>query len=534
MASSGAILKDLFVDQREANQWSILDGSLQDQDTTIDADVVIIGSGAGGGVAAEIFSRAGRKVVLVEEGALHTSRDFDLYEAKAYRSLYCENLTRTTSDGAIAILQARTVGGTTVVNWTASFRTPVQTLDYWKENFGVSGLDETTLAPWFQQMETKLNIGVWDVHNRNNALIAEGCKQLGIPTKLIPRNVKGCWNLGYCGVGCPTNAKQSMLVTTIPAALNAKAVLIHRVKIEKLLRAGDRIVAAEGLCLDQNMRRRNQKLTLRAPLFVASAGAIGTPMLFLKSDLPDPYDVCGRRTFLHPTVFAFGIKDTPVEPYYGAPQSIYSDYFQWPQGVDGPVGYKIEATPLHPMFASLVIAGVGDTQRSRLTQLSHTAGAIALLRDGFHEQCLGGRVQVDNHQSGRLDYPMTDYLWDGARRAHLSLAEIYFAAGCKAVHLGHASTKVYRSWSEAQRAIRELTYGPARLRVGSAHVMGGSTMGANPQNSVINSRGRHHHLQNLYVMDGSIFPTSVGANPQLSIYAIVAKLAHDIVGDGNI
>ena len=132
MASSGAILKDLFVDQREANQWSILDGSLQDQDTTIDADVVIIGSGAGGGVAAEIFSRAGRKVVLVEEGALHTSRDFDLDEAKAYRSLYCENLTRTTSDGAIAILQARTVGGTTVVNWTASFRTPVQTLDYWK------------------------------------------------------------------------------------------------------------------------------------------------------------------------------------------------------------------------------------------------------------------------------------------------------------------------------------------------------------------------------------------------------------------
>lgn len=529
----GQALVDQFITRHDAKQWSMIDGARQVQDQVISADVVIIGSGAGGATAAEIFSRAGRKVVIVEEGALNTSRDFDLDEAKAYASLYQENLTRSTVDGGIAILQGRTVGGTTVVNWTASFRTPPQTLAYWQERFGTQGLNETTLTPWFERIEKKLNIMPWNTHNINNALVADGCERLGLASKLIPRNVKGCWNLGYCGVGCPTNAKQSMLVTSIPAALDAGATLLYRVKIARLQHQGDRIIAAEGVCLGPDMQPRHQKITLRAGLFIASAGAIATPALFLRSALPDPYRLCGKRTFLHPTVFAFGIHDRVVDPYYGAPQSIYSDHFQWLNGIDGPIGYKIEAAPLHPLFASLITGGIGETHRERLKNLSHTGCAIALLRDGFHNESIGGQVLVNSQASAVLDYPISEFLWDGARRAHLSLAEIYFAAGCRGVHLGHSQSRVYTSWLDAKRAIQDLKYEICRLRVGSAHVMGGSGMGARPENSVIDSHGRHHHLQNLYVMDGSIFPTSVGANPQLSIYAIVAKLAHDLLADGK-
>ena len=230
-----------------ASGWKTLDAAQLTRDTELEADVVVIGSGAGGGVTAEILSQAGLKVAIVEEGPLVGSSDFHMREREAYEQLYQESAGRQTTDHAITILQGRCVGGSTTVNWTASFRTPRRTLAYWKDALGLQTMDEAALAPWFARMEERLSIAPWPVApNRNNDVLRVGCEKLGFSTGAIRRNVKGCVNLGYCGLGCPTNAKQSMLLTTIPAALDRGATLVHRARVSRLLFEGDRVVACEA------------------------------------------------------------------------------------------------------------------------------------------------------------------------------------------------------------------------------------------------------------------------------------------------
>ena len=182
---------------------------------------MVVGSGAGGGVTAEILAQAGLKVAIVEEGPLAGSSEFNMREREAYPRLYQESAGRQTLDKGITLLQGRCVGGGTTVNWTSSFRTPPRTLAHWTAAHGLKSAADGALTPWFERMEARLAIGPWAVPpNENNDVLRRGCEKLGLPSGLIRRNVKGCANLGYCGMGCPTNAKQSMLVTTIPAALD--------------------------------------------------------------------------------------------------------------------------------------------------------------------------------------------------------------------------------------------------------------------------------------------------------------------------
>ena len=233
-----------------ASGWKHVDASELAADRTFDADVVIVGSGAGGGVTAELLAAAGLEVVIVEEGPLRTSSDFRMRESEAYPDLYQDSASRQTADKAIKILQGRCVGGSTTVNWTSSFRTPPATLQWWQTAHGLKNLSVEAMAPWFAAMEQRLHVGLWPLPpNENNAVLARGAAKLGIPVAVIPRNVKMCWNLGYCGMGCPTNAKQSMLVTTIPAALTRGATLISRLRAEKLEFSGNKAVALDRQAL---------------------------------------------------------------------------------------------------------------------------------------------------------------------------------------------------------------------------------------------------------------------------------------------
>jgi choline dehydrogenase-like flavoprotein len=230
--------------------WKHIDASTLARSQEIEADVVIVGTGAGGGVTADILSEAGLKVVLVEEGPLRSSTDFRMREAEAYPDLYQESAARKTADKAINILQGRCVGGSTTVNWTSSFRTPPAVLDVWQRQFGLQQLSVEAMAPWFALMEHKLSVRAWETPpNPNNRILVAGAEKVGIPVGAIKRNVKGCWNLGYCGMGCPTNAKQSMLVTTIPAALERGATLYTRLRADRLRYAGNRVSALDCLAL---------------------------------------------------------------------------------------------------------------------------------------------------------------------------------------------------------------------------------------------------------------------------------------------
>jgi choline dehydrogenase-like flavoprotein len=510
--------------------WQVIDASLLERDLDLECDVAIVGTGAGGGTAAEILVEAGFRVLLVEEGPLKTSADFRMREAEAYPELYQESAARKTKDKAINILQGRCVGGGTTVNWTSSFRTPELTLAYWQRAFGLKEFTSANMAPWFARMEARLSIAPWDVPpNANNEALARGAAKIGIPAAAIRRNVEGCWNIGYCGLGCPTNAKKSMLVTTIPGALNRGATLVTRARALQFVHGRDRISALSCAAMDaQGVHTTARRITVLARVYVAAAGAIGTPALLLRSRVPDPNGVLGKRTFLHPTVASAAVMPELIAPYSGAPQTIYSDHFLDTLPLDGPIGYKLEAPPLHPVLTATTLPGQGAAHARWMRQLPHLHVEIALLRDGFHPDSPGGTVTIDDDGAPVLDYPLTPYIWDGVRRAFRTMAEIQFAAGAASVMPIHGAGAAYDTWAGARTAIDAFTLAPLATPVVSAHVMGGCAIGPDQKHAAVDVDGRHHQLANLYVLDGSLFPTSIGANPQLSIYGLVARLAEGL------
>lgn len=519
-------IHDFFAEGVSAG-WKVQNAGQLKNNQTLECDVVIIGTGAGGGTTAEILTQAGLDVVLIEEGPLRTSRDFRMDEREAYRDLYQEGAARTSKDGSMTILQGRAVGGSTTVNWTSSFRTPPQTLQHWADVHGVKGLSEAELAPWFAEREKRLNIQPWAIPaNANNHVLQAGCEKLGWSWHGIPRNVTGCWNLGYCGMGCPTNAKQSMLVTTLPEALKKGARLYYRARAEKLLLDGKRALGVYCIGMQEDgVYSAGVALTVRARHVVLAGGGINNPGLLLRSAAPDPHRIIGKRTFLHPVNLSFARFAGDMNAWSGAPQSIYSDHFQWRDGAAGAMGFKLEALPLHPALTASLVGAHGAEHADFMQNFRHMNGVIALLRDGFTEDSPGGSVSLRDDGLPTVDYPLTDALRDGLRRAFLAMAEIQFAAGAQAVLPKQLGATYYTSWAQCRAAIAGFAIEKFRTGLGSAHVMGGCAMGEDARTSVVNSAGQMHQLENVSVLDGSIFPTSIGANPQLSIYGITAKLA---------
>jgi len=515
--------------------WKVLGGALGPAPEKIVCDVAIVGSGAGAGITAELLARAGLQVVMIEEGPLKSSSDFRQKESDAYPQLYQESAARKTEDKAINILQGRCVGGSTTVNWTSSFRTPAPTLQFWQDRFGLADYSVEALAPYFAQAEQRLNILPWlTAPNENNDLLRRGAARLGIQAAAISRNVKGCWNLGSCGLGCPTNAKQSMLVTTIPAALDLGAQLLTEMRVERFELANGKVTALYCRPVMPNgapVTAASSQIATRiiAKHYVLAGGAINSPAVLLRSNAPDPHGLLGTRTFLHPVVMSSGVFAQKVEAWSGAPQTIYTDHFLDTQAIDGPMGYKLEAPPLHPIIFASTVPGFGQSQHALLESFPHNHTLLALMRDGFHDQSRGGKVKLRADGSAVLDYPLTDYVMDGARRALLSMMEIQFAAGARQVLPLHEMAQPYTSWGEARDAVNALPMKPLLTKVVSAHVMGGCGLGGEEKRGVTRPDGVHWQLDNLSVHDGSIFPTSIGANPQLSIYGSVNRLAQGLV-----
>ena len=396
-----------------ASGWKVIDGAKLSAPQTLEADVAIIGSGAGGGVAAEILALAGLKVLLLEEGALRTSASFrDMDEGRAMRELYQEAGARATSDGAIAVLQGRSVGGSTTVNWTSSFRTPEPTLKFWASQCEVVGHGVDEMRPWFEQMEKRLDVMRWEAHNPNNSVLMRGCQKLGWEAHAIPRNVRGCWNSGYCGLGCPVNAKQSMLVSTIPEALKHGATLVHRLRVRQLQHADGKISGAVGEALRDDGRTPSGTLvTIKARHFIAAGGAINTPALLLRSQLPDPHKLLGKRTLIHPVVLSLAQFDERIDPFYGAPQSIASDHFQWKDGATGPMGYKLEVPPIFPGIGAGVLNVFRDVRdRLGLTAIyiSHDLALVRYVCERTIVMYLG-RVMEDGPTEDIVHAPLHPY-----------------------------------------------------------------------------------------------------------------------------
>jgi choline dehydrogenase-like flavoprotein len=491
-------------------------------------DVCIVGSGAGGAVLAAGLAAAGLDVVMLEEGSHLTRADFTLQEREAYPALYQERGTRQTDDQAITILQGRSVGGSTTVNWTTCFRTPERILDHWRRVHGLEALDPATLAPHFEAVEQRLSIAPWPVApNANNATLARGCEALGWDWQVLRRNVRGCANSGYCGVGCPVDGKQAMGLTYLADAVAAGMTLISNVRAERFEVQGGRVVGVHGRVMRPGAGLPDgTRVVVRPKVAVSSGGAINGPALLIASGL-DQRGLVGRRTFLHPVVSMMGRYAERIDPYWGAPQSVGSHQFI-DRGPDK-VGFFFEAAPLQPMLAAVGFNAFGADLHASMALLPYASGLIALSVDGLHPADEGGTVRVRPDGRPRLSYPILPFLEEAFGEAHIALARLHLAAG--AVEAGSLHPGNVRLSSEADLPrLRSARYGAHQHAIFSAHQMGGCPMGTDPARSVVDLQHRFRGVDNLYVVDGSVLPTALGVNPSETIYGL-AHRAVALVGE---
>lgn len=498
------------------------------ENQSIECDVCIIGSGAGGGMLAEGLAEAGLNVVMLEAGEHRTRKDFDMDEGTALSRLYQEGALRSTADLSIVILQGESVGGSTTINWTTCFRTPEYILGIWREKYGLSELTTKALTPHFEAVERRLNISEWpkELSNANNQIIHDGCEKLGWESIALRRNVKGCANSGYCGMGCPLDAKQGMLVTTIPSAVSSGMRLYTNTRADVLTEKNGRIVSVEASVWDPETRRKTGvTLNIRPKITVSSCGAINGPALFLRSGINDNNRV-GLRTFIHPVVAVGAQFSHKINGFYGAPQSASSHHF-FDRGPNE-IGFFIEAAPTHPMLAATAAGRFGKSAQKFMGDLSHTGFLIAIHDDGIIDGDEGGVVSLRSDGRVHIDYPIEPALQRSFLASHEALCELALAAGANEVQTLHVDPVLLKSTDDISE-LSNRSYRALDLGIFTAHQMGGLSMGTDPSTSVVNSDLRHHRIENLYVVDGSVFPTALGVNPSQTIYTLAHRARQTII-----
>lgn len=504
----------------------VLTGADLTDDVDVACDVCIVGSGAGGATLAAGLAQRGLHVVMLEEGGYHTSRDFVGEEGVNYPMLYQERGTRATADLAFTILQGRSVGGGTTVNWTTCFRTPDAILAHWRDVHGVEGVDPAAMAPHFDAVEARLGIAPWseDRINENNRVLLDGARKLGYSAEILRRNVRNCQNSGLCGMGCPYDAKQGMLLTYLPDALAAGMTLYADARVERLEVAAGRVVAVRAVGMERGRdRATTRRIVVRPKVCVAAGGAINTPALLMRSGIGG--SGLGERLFIHPVVAVNGQYAHPIEGWAGAPQSVSSHHF-----VDrgaGRLGYFLETPPVQPMLAAGALPVPGARQIELMRKLPYTSSLIALAIDGLLPGDAGGTVSLRADGRVRVDYPVTEPLIEAWRDAHRTMARIHLAAGAERVLTMHVEPVEIRSEADL-RLLDAAPYGALQHAAFTAHQMGGCAMGGSPETSVVDSQHRHWHVANLFVVDGSVLPTSLGVNPSETIYGL-AHRARDFV-----
>ncbi len=490
------------------------------QDLELACDVCVVGAGSGGAWLAHELVAAGKSVVMLEEGGYFTRRDFDLTEAFAFKFLYQELGNRATDDLSVSILQGRSVGGGTTVNWTTSFRTPRRILELWRERHGVEGLSYEALVPHWEAIERRLHIAEWPEErmNANNRVLYDGCGKLGYHRGLLRRNVNNCANLGYCGMGCPLDAKQSMLVTVIPDAVEKGLDVYANASVRRLEKSGRKVTAVHAEVLDpESDRPTGVRIVVKPKLAAVCGGAINSPALLLRSEIDNGR--VGKRTFLHPGFATLGVFEQDIEPFTGAPQSAYSHQFE--DRGRGKMGFFIEVAPIFPMMFSAFAPGFGASHQEILSQLKHVNATASALIDGIDDDDEGGTVSLRTSGYGRVrfDYPLTERHWEAVRFACKEMAKIQLAAGARRIYSLHSPPVIIESEKDIAR-LDEAPYEKLRFPLATFHQMGGCAMGKDPKTSVVDSRLRYHEMDNLYVVDGSVLPTSLGVNPQQTIFGI--------------
>jgi choline dehydrogenase-like flavoprotein len=483
-----------------------------------ECDVVIVGSGAGGAVAAASLAEAGLDVLVLEAGG-HFERDTYPHDRlEAIQTLYRgAGLTVAAGRPPIVVPVGRVVGGTTVVNSGTCFRAPEAVLDDWARRFGIDWAP--ALDADFAEAEEALRVQRLDPDRmgRNGQLAMEGAAALGARSGPISRNAGSCVQCSSCPFGCPLDAKRGMHVSYLPRAVAAGARVRAGVEARRVLVEGGRAVGVECRVGDGggggDGDGPTRPFTVRARhAVIAAGGALGTPELLQRSGLGN--GAVGRNLHIHPACWVGARYEEEVRGWEGVMQSYYVDEWE-AQGV------LLEATFTPPAFGGAWLAGSGTEHQRALLGLGHVGSIGVQLTDRS-----AGRVRLGSDGAIRLSYDL-----DRADAARLVFgiaraAEVHFAAGATEVYPNLARVKVLRPGDLA--TFEATAFKPAELRLEGFHPMGTARIAADPSEGACAPDGSLHGTAGLYVADASLFPTALGVNPMMTIIAFAKQIAREV------
>ncbi|MEA2683442.1 MAG: hypothetical protein QOK05_1770 [Chloroflexota bacterium] len=498
-------------------------------DWNLEADAVVIGSGAGGGVIAARLAEQGRSVIVLEAGGYYNEADFDQYELTAYQNLYRGGGLAGTVDGSLTLMTGSNLGGGTTVNWTNCIRTRPAVREQWAREFGLEGLDGPAFDKHLDSIWQRLGVNdqCSDYNNPHQRLEA-ACAKLGYSFKRVTRNADPAAydprSAGFMGFGDQSGSKQGTMKTYLEDAYEHGARFIVRCRADRVLTENGRATGVEATYDDGT---RQARVRIRANTVVVACGALDSPALLLRSGIGGP--AVGQYLRLHPATAVVGIYDEPQDAWWGAPQTALSDQFS---DIEGGYGFLVECPHANPGLGSSALPWQsGEQVKQFMLEQQNASSFVFLIRDRGH-----GRVTIDAQGQSVIDYHFDDDLDErNFRRGLKELVRLQHAAGARSIYSLHTRLKRWDRDGGGDieafaQDVHDGSLAPYEHATFSLHHMGSCRLGSDPATSVANPWGELHDTKGVWIGDGSGFPTASGTNPMISIMALASRTAEAITG----
>ncbi|GBF98468.1 long-chain-alcohol oxidase-like [Raphidocelis subcapitata] len=521
----------------------------------LSADAVVVGSGAGGGVAAAQLAAAGLRVVVIEKGSWKRMADLTLLESESTQEMFERGAFLTTDDGGMSILAGATMGGGTKINWCASLRTPDHVRREWADRHGLPAFATPAYDSSLDAVLSRLGVQETTRLNGNNGALFDGLCELGADARQLPRNCRSDECSGHCSLGCKTGHKVSTDVSYLADAARHGARILTGARARRVIteaapapvrggaRASEvaraRVAAGVELVIggDEDDYSSGTRVVVMAPLVIASAGSIHNPALLLRSGVTCGGNV-GAHLRLHPAFGVMGVFDKrqahcgsdtgTVDMYQGAMMLTYSlSAANWEQGG---YGAMVSVPSLHPGLMAACHPWNPLEFKNQLIRMQDIAVSVIFARDRG-----GGRVTVDGRGRPRVHYwPTPETARSVLEGMELAL-RAYMAAGAESVTLPHAFGHLVAHRDQGEAGLEAMIADAYATGVEkfdmplfSAHQMGSCRMGSSPRDSVCDGSGEVWEVSGLFVADASAFPTASGVNPMITAMAIAHMVSSGI------
>ncbi len=479
-------------------------------DDDVECDVVVIGTGAGGGVVGRELAERGYAVVFVEEGNHYRRDAFDGSSLRAHQRFY--RAAVSVGNASMPIFVGRLVGGSTAINGGTCFRTPPWILDRWCDELCTGDFEAEEMRRYFTRVETLLEVAPQG-RKQNGPIvdvISRGCDALGWKHGPVMRNAPGCDGSGFCDFGCRTDAKKGTNLAYVPPALERGAMLFTGLRAERVLLESGRAVGIEGVA------KNGKTIRVRSRVVVLAGGAVPTPLFLLKQGIANSSGEVGKNLVVQPSSGFSALFDEEIRARDYVPQGYGTEEFLRE-------GMLLLAAQPDFNVAGVLFPFSGRRLMEVLDRVDNVASFALLVRDSTQN----GRVWRDVGGLPAITYNLTGEDVAKMHRLMVLTGEMCRAAGARTLYplaLKHSIVETDRDFEAFKRA----SFSASDIIWSSYHPMGTCKMGRDPRTSVVGIDHQTHDVPGLYIVDGSTVPGALGVNPQLTIMAMATRAAEKI------